>query len=249
MERKADRAKKEESRMFMLDLRGMSMPKRTYVVCIKKDYIKNAQIFKPEPEAFPTLDGKDIYLSSVYEADWEDWEGDLYLCQVTASSENERQQKMKGLAEGYKVPVEILESIRVDEGCANKAHDEETVFGRKEDARRLVEELGCTGYMQRFYEFLQGHSHPENILEKDIPKLSPGQAWHVIYCMQEYFGIFSDRFERCKECGKIYDSYEEGCTVGEETEPVEWMDICGEKQIREFEEAEYGCYCEECRPD
>lgn len=235
--------------MFMLDLRGMSMPKRTYVVCIKKDYIKNTQVFKPEPEEFPALNAEDIYLSSVYEADWADWEGNLYLCQVTASSEIERQQKVKRVAEGYKVPAEILESIRVDEGCENKDYDEETVFGRKGDAYRLVEELGSAGYMQRFYEFLQGKSHPENILENHIPNLSPDQAWHVIYCMQEYFGIFSDRFECCKECGKIYDSYEEGCTVGEDTEPVEWVDLCGEKQIREFETEEYGNYCEGCRPD
>lgn len=233
--------------MFMLDLRGMSMPKRTYVVCIKKDYIKNTQVFKPE--VFPALDTEDMNLSGVYEADWTDWEGDLYLCQITASSQIEQQQKMKGAAEHFNVPAEILESIQVDEGCAHKDYEAEMIFGRKGDVCKLIEELGCAGYMQRFYEFLQGKSHPENILENHIPDLSPDQAWHVIYCMQEYFGIFSDRFERCKVCGKIYDSYEEGCTVGEETEPVEWMDICGEKQIREFEEAEYGCYCEECRPD
>lgn len=77
---------------------------------------------------------------------------------------------------------------------------EDSVFGRSHDSMELMAELGSTGYMQRFYEFLQRKFHPEKIMTKDAPNLSGDQAWHVIYCMQEYFGVFDDRFERCRVC-------------------------------------------------
>jgi len=125
----------------------------------------------------------------------------------------------------------------------------ETVFGRKRDSRGIIEKIGCSGYMQEFYEFLQGKFHPENISKKDCPSLSKEQAWHVIYCMQEYFGIFDDRFERCRICDTIFDSYEEGTVINEDTKPVERNTVFGENVVHLFTEEEYGHYCEECRPD
>lgn len=113
----------------------------------------------------------------------------------------------------------------------------------------LMAELGSTGYMQRFYEFLQGKFHPEKIMDKDAPNLSGDQAWHVIYCMQEYFGVFDDRFERCRECDTIFDSYEEGTAITEDTEPVEKYTLCEGRYVYRFTEEEYGHYCEDCRPD
>ncbi len=126
---------------------------------------------------------------------------------------------------------------------------ENTVFGRGHDSMELMARFGCAGYMQKFYEFLQGKFHPENIMEKDAPDLSRDQAWHVLYCMQEYFGIFDDRFERCRECDTIFDSYEEGTVINGDTEPVERDTIFEEPYIHRFTEEEYGHYCEECRPD
>lgn len=124
-----------------------------------------------------------------------------------------------------------------------------TVFGREHNSMELMERFGCPGYMQKFYEFLQGKFHPENITSKDVPNLSKDQAWHVLYCMQEYFGIFDDRFERCRECDTIFDSDEEGTVINEDTEPVEGHTVCGEPYIHRFTEEEYGHYCEDCRPD
>lgn len=126
---------------------------------------------------------------------------------------------------------------------------ENTVFGRGHDSMELMARFGCAGYMQKFYEFLQGKFHPENIMAEDAPNLSKDQAWHVIYCMQEYFGIFDDRFERCRECDTIFDSYEEGTVINEDTEPVEREEVFEEPYIHRFTEEEYGYYCEDCRPD
>ncbi|MEY8496085.1 hypothetical protein AALC16_24240 [Lachnospiraceae bacterium 29-91] len=126
---------------------------------------------------------------------------------------------------------------------------EETAFGRERDSQKLMERFGCSGYIQKFYDFLQGKFHPENILENDCPDLSKDQAWHVIYCMQEYFGIFDDRFERCKKCDVIFDSYEEGTLICEDTEPIQKHSVFGKSCIYRFKKEEYGHYCEECRPD
>lgn len=125
----------------------------------------------------------------------------------------------------------------------------ESVFSHGSSSQELTERLGCSGYIQQFYEFLQGKFHPENIVRRDCPNLSKEQAWHVIYCMQEYFGIFDDRFECCQNCDSIFDSYEEGTSISEDTDPVEQYTILGEKCVHWFTEEEYGHYCEDCRPD
>ena len=104
---------------------------------------------------------------------------------------------------------------------------------------KLIKELGEEGYVQQLYDFLQGKYHPSNILDEDRPKLTIDQAWHTIYCLQEHFGVLDDRFEKCKKCGDIYDSYEGGTSINEESKP----------DNREWEESEYGNYCEDCRPD
>ncbi|MCI8941359.1 MAG: hypothetical protein HFH12_15595 [Dorea sp.] len=35
-----------------------------------------------------------------------------------------------------------------------------TVFGREHDSMELMARFGCPGYMQKFYDFLQGKFHP-----------------------------------------------------------------------------------------
>lgn len=114
-------------------------------------------------------------------------------------------------------------------------------YNRRENSLqlKLIEQLGEEGYVQELYDFLQGKYHPSNIVDKERPKLTADQAWHTIYCLQEYFGILDDRFERCKKCGYIHDSYEGGISIDEDS---------GDDN-RKWEESEYGNYCENCRPN
>ncbi|QUH21751.1 hypothetical protein [Alkaliphilus sp. B6464] len=105
---------------------------------------------------------------------------------------------------------------------------------------KLIKELGEEGYVQQLYDFLQGKYHPNSINDDDKPDLTADYAWHVIYCLQEHFGMLDDRFERCRECGDIYDSYEGGTTIDCDSEP---------HNDKEWEESEYGNYCDCCRPD
>ena len=62
-------------------------------------------------------------------------------------------------------------------------------YNRRENSLqlKLIEQLGEEGYVQELYDFLQGKYHPSNIVDKERPKLTADQAWHTIYCLQEYF--------------------------------------------------------------
>lgn len=99
----------------------------------------------------------------------------FFLCSET----QQNQQKGDGNVDtsGYKQTEEKKEDMG------------NTVFGRGHDSMELMARFGYAGYMQKFYEFLQGKFHPENIMAEDAPNLSRDQAWHVIYCMKRSSGL------------------------------------------------------------
>ena len=113
---------------------------------------------------------------------------------------------------------------------------------------KLIETYGEEGLVQQFYEFLQGKMHPDWISRENAPDLTKEQAWHVIYCMQEYFGIFDDRFKRCKICDCIYDSDGQGPAIKQATVPTETIEGSGKIKLQEFTE-ECGHYYEGYRAD
>lgn len=100
--------------------------------------------------------------------------------------------------------------------------------------------------VQEFYEWLQGKSCPERLHFVNKLNLSEGDAFKVIYYLQEHLGIISDKYERCAKCGCIYDSNEEGAYINEETTIVTED---GEELRADFPKRMYGCYCDDCRPD
>ena len=67
--------------------------------------------------------------------------------------------------------------------------------------------------MNELLRFLEGKFTPDTVKIVDkskLPKLTTIQAWFVIYVLQEHFKILPDKFERCDECGRIFDSEIEG---------------------------------------
>lgn len=108
-----------------------------------------------------------------------------------------------------------------------------------------VEDIGIEK-VNEFYEWLQGKNCPENIHFEEKLNLTEEQAFSVIYFLQEYLGILPDNYERCRECGCIFDSYEEGTSVNETTTTVT---DAGEEVDANFPEELYGLYCDDCRPD
>ena len=113
---------------------------------------------------------------------------------------------------------------------------------------KLIEQLGEEGYVQQLYDFLQGKYHPTNINPDNAPKLTADQSWHVIYCLQEHFGILDDRFERCRGCEEIYDSHNGGTLIDCDSRYIVVDEDFNEVE-EGWDESEYGNYCEDCRPD
>jgi len=94
-----------------------------------------------------------------------------------------------------------------------------------------------------FYEFLQGKHMPKELTLENISELTQQEAFSVIYYMQEIMEILPDKFEKCIVCGNIYDSYEEGTYIDENSY---FEDMDGNEISLEFK---YGNYCEQCKPN
>lgn len=96
-----------------------------------------------------------------------------------------------------------------------------------------------------FYEWLQGKNCPKGFNFKRKLNLSEEEAFSIIYYLQECLGVLPDNYERCRECGDIYDSCEEGVCISEIT-LIDGED--GEVEAN-FPEEMHGMYCNNCRPD
>lgn len=70
------------------------------------------------------------------------------------------------------------------------------------------EELAQT---QELFDFLQGRL-PERcvVSEERLPKLTPDQAWTVIWFLGGLYWQVPDYIERCDVCGDLYHSHTEG---------------------------------------
>jgi hypothetical protein len=61
-----------------------------------------------------------------------------------------------------------------------------------------------------FYKFLQGEC-PEKFYIKEMPQLTQNQAFAVIYYLQEGLYVLPDTYEKCRICGDLFDSDNDGC--------------------------------------
>lgn len=71
--------------------------------------------------------------------------------------------------------------------------------------------------IREFYSFLTGNVMPEKISmgRGEAPKMSGKKAFAIIWYLQEHLPVFPDHFERCYNCGEIYDTYYDGSCVEE----------------------------------
>lgn len=88
---------------------------------------------------------------------------------------------------------------------------------------------------QSLFRFLIGGAPPKGItLGKRPRKMTPEQAFAVIYVLQEGFHLIPDHFDLCSYCGWLYDSEREGHSP--ETGSKMFCDGCSQH-----------CRCKECR--
>ena len=70
--------------------------------------------------------------------------------------------------------------------------------------------------LEKFFSFLQGDVPPHVQMSDDTtPKLTPDQAWSVVWFLQEVYHALPAKFERCDRCGDLFDSYRGGDYDGE----------------------------------
>jgi len=94
--------------------------------------------------------------------------------------------------------------------------------------------------VEEFYEFLQKKSIPEGfVMGRNLPRLTPKQAFKVIYILQEFLHILPDCFEQCQECLCLFDSDREGFYLSDEYE------LDGKPLPKKYQ----GHYCESCVPN
>lgn len=79
---------------------------------------------------------------------------------------------------------------------------------------------------QELYDFLQGRA-PFAIKNPDgIPRLTPEQAWTVIWYLGNQHWQVTDRVDRCGVCGALYHSWQEGECLDFGKAPYHFCDDC-----------------------
>lgn len=73
----------------------------------------------------------------------------------------------------------------------------------KNNLERNLEDIE---WIEEFYDFLQGEI-PQGIHLRrgHKPKMSQKKAFSIIYYLQEHFPLLPDTFERCDNCGGLFD--------------------------------------------
>jgi len=102
----------------------------------------------------------------------------------------------------------------------------------REENEKLKTEVSLED-TEKFYQFLQGVV-PECLTLVAPPILTAEQAFSVIYYLQEIMHIIPDKYEKCRECGDLFDSCEGGCAAM-------FCDGCGCQFPDGYDPYETGC--------
>jgi hypothetical protein len=80
---------------------------------------------------------------------------------------------------------------------------------------------------EELFAFLQGTVPDGHFLDAaDVPKLTPAQAWCVIWYLGEQHWRVPDYIERCCRCGSLYDTRNEGDCLDEGAPPHHFCEGC-----------------------
>lgn len=110
-------------------------------------------------------------------------------------------------------------------------------------------------WLREFHSFLQGDV-PEMMSIPEEIKLSPKQAFSIIYYLQERLCVFPDNIEICSVCNDLYDSNSEGeyfelegkhyCGGCECSSEATYCYDCGVEILKSCQDYDDGYYCDEC---
>jgi len=80
---------------------------------------------------------------------------------------------------------------------------------------------------QELFDFLQGKM-PDGtfVTRKHRPKLTPDQAWTVIWYLGNQYWQVTDRVERCDVCGDLFHTWQGGDCLDYGKAPYHFCDSC-----------------------
>ena len=80
---------------------------------------------------------------------------------------------------------------------------------------------------EELFDFLQGKlPGGYKIPRKDRPKLTPDQAWTVIWYLGNQYWKVTDHIERCEICGALFDTWSEGDCLDYGNKPYHFCGSC-----------------------
>ena len=91
--------------------------------------------------------------------------------------------------------------------------------------------------VRQLMDFLQGET-PEGFRLSDQPDLDKDTAFSVIYVLQEKFELITDNFEKCDNCGRIFET-------GYDEQIVEKADLRDPERYPDLEDIPefWGIFC------
>lgn len=82
---------------------------------------------------------------------------------------------------------------------------------------------------RELFTFLQGTAPEGYVIEPShMPKLTPDQAWTVVWYLGNKYWQPTDAVERCDVCGELYHSWCEGETIDCAPPPIFFCGNCRE---------------------
>jgi hypothetical protein len=92
------------------------------------------------------------------------------------------------------------------------------------DVKESQDDLGKT---EALFNLLQGNVPEGHFIKKShIPKLTPDQAWTVIWYLANQDWKVPDHLDRCDVCGTIYDTWNGGDCLDYGKDPYNFCDSC-----------------------
>jgi hypothetical protein len=77
------------------------------------------------------------------------------------------------------------------------------------EGKREVNEENELNRLELFYRYLQGEELLDGV-KCELPKLTSDKAFEVIWYLQEIAHFLPSKYERCDNCGDLYNSDAEG---------------------------------------
>ena len=98
--------------------------------------------------------------------------------------------------------------------------------------------------VEELMDMLTGGDLPEGITMPQQPCLSRGQAFSVIWFLQEHLRIIPDRFEMCDVCESLFDAERGGHVINGTDSPDIWYKDVGVAKGM-LEESDGAKFCSE----